>query len=186
MNELLTAVEDIIHHSDPAGELRQADRYMALYNRAPSKFILPRKHAHLKPLIASYVNAPVQFLHLARYIRDQIREIQGDSLLYRQMQEFQRLLKIRLAQNERRARAGRLNAWMAEHRKDLTARQRQAWIRQIEDHWLGRRRAIEADARRHAGGTLPEEVLADLREAHWEQIEQQITAGQFPPFREDD
>jgi DNA-binding FadR family transcriptional regulator len=184
MNALLDAANAIIHHGDPAGELRQVDRYIMHYNRAPSKFVLPRKHAHLGPLVASYALSPYPFLTLVRYIRDQIKEIQGDSLPYQQVQEFQRRLKGRLAQSERRARASRLNAWMTEHRKDLTARQRLAWIRQIEDHWLGRRIAIESDARRHAGGLLTEEELAQLREAHWEQIEQQITAGQFPPFRE--
>jgi hypothetical protein len=162
------------------------DRYIAHYHRAPGKFILPRKHAHLKPLIAAYVNKPEAFLALVRRVRNEVQEIEGDSQRYDGLQAFQRVLKVRQAQRERRDRNSRMNTWMIEHRQDLTANDRQRWIRQIERHWMGRRQAMLAAARDAEGGTLPQVISDALLDAFWEQVEQQITAGDFPPFKEGD
>ena len=185
-DEIITAVYAVLHHSDPAGELRQVDRYIAHYHRAPGKFILPRKHAHLKPLIAVYVNTPDAFLALVRRIRNEVKELDGECERYEQLQSFQRVLKVRQAQRERRDRNSRMNTWMIEHRPDLTATERQRWIRQIERFWKNRRQAMLDAAREAEGGTLPQAISDALLDAFWEQVEQQITAGDLPPFKEGD
>lgn len=184
MKELLDATHAILDSPDPAGELTLVDNYFALYLKDPKRFVLPRKHKHLRPLIAHFVRHPLAFMTLVRRMRAYVLERDGETPQYEQLQIFRRRLEVRFAARARRVRATLLKLWMQEHRSDLTAKQRRAWIERIEQHWKEQRLALLAKARRDHRGTLPNDVAGPLLEEFWEQVERDITAGRFPPHQE--
>jgi hypothetical protein len=182
-NPVIDAVHNILKRENPAADMRLVDDYIEHYSRNPKQFVLPREHAYLQHLIGAYVGKDPEFKKLARWMRDTILEKEGPTARYEAMQKFYRTLTVRHTQAERRARLAAVRNWIQEHHPALNAQQRDAWVRQIEQVWIGERQELMHGARFAAGGTLTVDAQRALLDDFWEDVDRRVAAGKFPPFR---
>ena len=182
-NDVIEAVNALLRRDDPAGDMRLVDNYVDHYQRDPKKFVLPREHAYLRHLIGAYVNKPKAFEDLVQWMRDTIQAAEGSSRRYEDMQEFYRVLVVRHTQATRRERLARVRAKIHELHPELTAEQRDQWVRQCEQAWINERRTI-LDAKRHMmGGPVPKEEQRRLLDSFWEDVDRRIEHGVLPAYR---
>lgn len=154
----------------PAEELRQVDRYIALFNKNPARFVLPRVHEALLPLIAAFYASPEDFMRFVERVRAQLFHTEGATTRYNQVQAFMRELDIRQSQVERRARRRAVSQKLQQHFPLLTATERKDLCRTAEKWWTERRAFIIKSMRQAHGGVLPLERRNEILVEFWEDV----------------
>jgi len=175
---LREASQYVLNAISPAEELRQVDRYITLYNKNPARFVLPRVHEALLPLIAAFYASPEDFMRFVERVRAQLFHAEGATTRYNQVQAFMRELDIRQSQVERRARRRAVNQKLQQHFPRLTATERKELCRTAEKWWTEHRAFLVKTARQASGGIIPlvrrDELLAEFWEDVWAGINGEV------------
>lgn len=178
MNELRAFTDKLVDDPHAAEQLRIADSYIRQYKELGRRFALPAEYAHLKPVIESYADDIGDFVRYVKELRDTVPP-RKDS--YIALHELYRTLLVRQVQQERRDRIGRALEWLKKNHPLLTAQQRAAWARKVEQQWGKRRMRLMEDARRTtASGRLNTDEREMLLEAFWKEIDKEIEQGKLP------
>ena len=166
--------------SQAASWLRQADRYMQLYNEDPERFVLPRQHAFLKPLLEAYAHNLEGFV---QYLAGVKNSLPRDSLGFGRVQKLYRTVMGRYVQQVRRQRMDRAIAKAEELFGETDFHARLQWAASLENVWALRRREFLSEKRaRTKENRLSAERQAELLSVFWDQIETEISEGKVPPW----
>lgn len=164
--------------------LRLADIYMQSYNKAPKHFVLPRAHAHLKPLIEAYANNLPGFVRYILGVRDSYTH---DVAVYDELNRLYRTISTRELQQQRRERVGRaIDKALEKRGRPVSFDTRMRYARMLEQDW-GKRRITFLDEHRAKTqrNRLSIEERAELLEGFWKSIDDEIAIGDLPPMEGD-
>ena len=182
MSTVREATQAILDSPDPAGLLRLAEGYMDFWAKQPSKFVLPREHLVLEPVINTFAAKRDTFFKYVMAIRDELahdKDRTGNAGKYEAMQRLYRTLEVRVAQRIRRERLRSAAEWFIRTDPQVPTAQRNVWLRRLEQKWARQRLQYLAAHRKQAGGALKE----DERRAHlddfWRVVDDQLRAGDF-------
>ena len=174
--KLHKAMEIVLNKSDPATELRTADKEAARYRKHPSWYTVPQEFAYLEPLISLFVSEYSYTLILTERIRDYVRTSEGFSERYKGLRKFHRELVVRFNQMERRKRRTSLSIRLTKE-FDLPVPMRDKVLDAAEKYWADQReRFLESVREQHAGKltyVVREQVLAEF----WQNVEREINAA---------
>jgi hypothetical protein len=175
---LQDVTSELLHDPKAADKLKLADDYMLQQKRFGRRFILPKEHSILSPIIERYSKNLDKFVAYVKQVRD-AAPARGAG--YIALHELYRTLEVRLVQQQRRERANRALAWLAKHYPRLDADQRQRWMRKVEQKWGQRRMAVmEAARRKTHRDRLSTEEREELLKDFWEEIDNEIRTGDLP------
>lgn len=182
---LLEASQKIVSATNPAAQVQLADRYMRLWAADPKAFVLPRKHAHLAPVLAAYADRFDAFRRFVRALRDEARSQYGaESSQYEDLQRLVRVFDVRAAQAKRRERLTGAADWIRETRPDLSADQRRYYIRKLEQQWAAERIDQLREHKQRKGDRLTTYERDDILEAFWQELSQRVADKQLPTYEE--
>ncbi len=161
--------------------LELADSYMMSYNRMPESFVLPHKHAALKPLIDQYARSLSGWVLYVQGVRDTFERGSDE---YAAVHEFYRRINVRYLQHSRRERLNRAYDKAAELWGPIAFSDRQQWFHKLEHTWARRRLAYMESVRKGAGiKRLTDDERRDVLDEFWALIDQEIDEGKLPRWK---
>jgi len=182
---LHSATKAVQQSSNPAEELRLADRYIYLYNKAPKRFLLPTEHTYLKPIIDVYAgNLDGWREYIKGFWEYAVSRYGPNSGISIGIYEFSRTVDIRYAQQLRRIRLNRAAEWMKQTRPDLDAETRRVWLRRLEQEWAAERLEFLRQARASKGDGLTEEERTDVLNRFWATLDERLDHHQLPSYED--
>lgn len=169
------------HHA--AECLRLADDYIQMYHRTGDKFILPREHAKLRPLIEAYADDLEGLVHYVLGVRDTLSQ---DSVAHAELHKLYRTVSTRLLQQERRARINAaVDKAVSMAEGPVSYDTKFAWARRIEQEWGRRRLDFMAELRRKTKrNRLSVDERSEALAQFWKNIDWEIKRGELPPMEE--
>lgn len=180
---LTDATTAVLNTQDPAAELRLVDDYIAAWRKRGDRFILPREHAHLAPIVERYADQPSALLKYVRAVRDEVAMSRGMATMeYKHLQELVRTLDVRYVQVARRDRLRAAVEWLSREQPELTTEHKKVWVRRVEQRWAKQRLAWLTAERKKAGGRLSEDLRRAALDAFWDNIDEQIAVGALPRY----
>lgn len=184
MTTLYDAAYRILRSPNPKEELVLVDSYMTSFNKNPKRFVLPREHAYLLPIIEAFASTPHKFLGFVRDMRDDAidaRDIPKDVVMG--LQEFSRTLVVRLIQRRQRSLEAAARAWFKQAYPHVDAPVRNRWLVRVKRTWSKQLKAAEQSYRKGAGVRhIPRDELDDLRASFWDGVMKSIEQGDLPPL----
>lgn len=159
-----------------AEKLKLADKYLLGMSKMGDRFILPREHVEVLPVLEYYGNDNEGWCRYVRSIRDMLPK--GARL--NDVQEVFRTIEIRRVQNSRRERLDAAIKKAIELRKikDDPAEKR-AYADHCTKEWIRQRTAMLLEIR-GSNGRVNEDERAVALEKFWSAIDQGITEGEIP------
>lgn len=155
-----------------------ADKHMQTYAEDPKKFLLPRAHVFLLPLIEHYALNLEGFTQYLLGLRD---SFDRNSRTYKDVQKVYRRIGGRYIQQQRRERMDRAVAKAEELYGEIPFMPRMQWMADLEHHWAKRRLSfLDANRKRYEKDRLPAEDRIELLAEFWEQIDSEIYRGDVP------
>lgn len=183
MNTVMEATQRLLQSKSPAEDLKLVDQYIRMWSVQASSFILPRQHAYLAPIINAFAGKLARFHKYVRGVRDECQHMYGErSAQYISTQALFRSLEVRLVQQQRRERAAQVAEWFRAEYPRVSATQRQAYVKRIEQHWTAQRLQLLNAYRKQHGGRLPEDKRRELLDEFWAEIDAHIKRGDLPPY----
>lgn len=171
------ATDYILDSDDPARWLRLLDMYISQYNQMPAAFVLPREYAVLEPLIAAMARNHPKIVQYIKAIRDTLPK--GSKAA--DVNELYRTVMTRFIQQDRRQRMARALERAAELHGPAPSREvRVAYETKLYTLW-GRRRE-ELLRRAKGSDRLMTEERSEILELFWKEVDEQIEAGDLPPW----
>jgi hypothetical protein len=174
------ATQAILSSDKPAEWLKLADMYINSFNQMPEAFVLPAKHAILKPVIEAFHNDLETFVRYTQAIRDQLPP--GEDKV--DLQHFYRTLITRSVQQSRRARMNKaLESVEKALGRTLDHEERERVAVRLERHWAMRRRELLKHARSATpSGRVSTDVQAEMLKEFWQEIDREIDNRELPIF----
>lgn len=170
--ELRDSTLALITSSNPATLLKLADKYIETYNAVPDRFVLPREHVVLKPVIESFHDSLGDFVAYLRAIRNYLSGVEKD-----EVHRLYRTILTRHVQQVRRSRVERaLKSVEKMLGRKLDSDERKRLGRKLEQHWHARREAL----RRANKGAAQGQGMFD---EFWKTIDTEIENGDLPMFK---
>lgn len=164
----------------PAAYLAMADVYIKMYIRmGPERFILPRAHKDVAPLIEDYAYDLAGFVELTKQVRD-TAAAKGDSGTAADVHDIYRTLYTRLTQQVRRQRSDKIISLIAEQWRDPEPNERLEWRRKI-DRYLADKRASTLNENRgqYRVRRLTRDETTEVLTDFWQQMDAQLEAGRI-------
>lgn len=164
---------------DIAHWMRLADSYMQAYNRVPDRFILPKEHAVLQPVIEAYALDQDAFVQYLLALRNS-----SEGPAYDELHDLYRTVSMRVMQTGRRARLRNATVMLVPIIEETIGRQlryedEMAVSRFIEQSWGAMRLTTLASARnQRADKRLPTEERAAVLTEFWNEIDAALARGQ--------
>ena len=178
MEELRTATETLRRRADIATWLRMADAYISQRNKMGDKFVLPRDHEILAPIISSFATDMGAFGDYIRALRDAT-----EGAANAEMHELYRVVSVRALQVVRRTRLRKAVKALTQTNAlgEVNYEGELRIGRLLEQSWGEMRMAAMADER---SATTARKLNAEdrriLLDAFWKDIDTQIEAGSVP------
>ncbi len=173
--------EKLLNDPQPASQLQMVDAYIDQRKKMGTKFVLPKEHSHLKPLIDHYQKDLDSFVDYVRDIRDDVPP-RGNT--YISLHELYRTLRVRRVQQERRARGRRALDWLEKNYPKATIDQKMRWLRKLEQQW-GKDRFHAMDVARDkikGADRLTTDEREDVLNKFWADVDNDIKKGNLPPL----
>lgn len=183
MGTLGEATDFLLRCNTPADWIELADGYMQQYNKNPDRFILPREHVVLLPLIEAYALDFTRWIRFVRSLRDELFEVEGrNGARYRAVHAAFRTLEVRYVQQERRERIRQAVAWLESEYPALTTDQKKLWVKRLEQLWMKQRRAWLTGHRKQRGTRLTLDEQRQVLDEFWADVDDNIKQGNLPKY----
>jgi hypothetical protein len=176
---LATLRESLIDDQSVAEKLKLADQYLLTMTKLGTKFVLPREHIELLPVLEYYGGGDVAgWCKYVRSIRDSLP--QGNRMA--DVQEVFRTIEIRRVQGDRRIRLNlAVNKAVELGVIEDTAEAKRQYANKCTQEWSKRRADMLSNIRRTMSNKrVNEDERADVLEEFWKAIEAGIKEGDIP------
>ncbi len=176
--DLREATGWLMRAPDVANWMRLADSYMQAYNRVPDRFVLPKEHAVLQPVIESYALDQAAFVQYLQALRNA-----SDGQAYDDLHDIYRMVSMRVMQGQRRARIRSAALILVPQIEEQIARQlnyeeETKVARFVEQTWGAMRLTrLATERNKLADKRMPTEERATLLTQFWQEIDNALTEG---------
>lgn len=171
----------LLRSNDIVGYMRLADAYIRAYNKVPTKFVLPKQHEILKPVIEAFAKDTGAFADYIRILRDSVDGVAKDEL-----HDLYRSVSVRALQVVRRTRLRKaLVALLPQLEKvagrPLSYEQQMLLLKQIEHEW-GKMRMDAMSKERTAlkSARINSEERTRVLDQFWADMDKAIERGDIP------